>query len=839
MDKRMKYLIIGALATGLTMAGAVSGGLMQMPFTSVDMSMATNGLAIDQPVHAQFAANSQIEAPVATGFGTYTPYPIPTYRPMVGLNEPTISSGFANVATLSRSFPWNRYFDAKQQVYLRDNNFVARPEGIATFGAAYLLGSEDIAPFVTTDAVLHGLRVTLEEAYRELERDHMIPALGRLLGEMSRSLGAQLDIGQSSALASDLGRLLAVVQTAGALLDPAAEIDPRIRSAVEQELARINAASGSQPSAILPSQQIDYRQFAPRGHYTLNEEFRGYYKARTWLSHVSFELRGAGGDIDVSDARMAVLLARTMDLLAEQGDFRTLYASITGPLAFFNGDVTQDLTWDMLAGSIRSYYGTLGFANVASFADDAMLREFVPYLERNLPAGVRGSQTGFRLIGRSADPGVAIAETVRRSSESARTSDGLQLMSALGSERAARITGEKSARAAATLANRAVEERVQSLRSSMLYTVEPLLQTPGGATNYPGGYPRFMRNEGWRDRELGAALGAWADYQSPILTLAIGRSSTGTAPTRSAVDDEAAGYVEPNPEAWSRVASFAGYLRTGFSQGNYSMYISRAVLEKLQDIENASAQLMRIAALQLDASPLDREQLAFIASMGRRIAAYETFIDKSLKGDGVVLGATVANDGPAANAHPLALYVVVPRNDGKHGLMLTRGAVYNYQETDASAEDWIRQITATGAQFTPDTRRMQSYVDPSAAMAQSLSELRAVEATIPSVASYDLTDKERKRILPTMELSFESNVARRSSGELWYTLDARKLSGTTVYLTVINSGGQVVYQSQPERIEGARQDLIPVNDLPPGQYFIRVIDLGNRTLASGRFLVVQ
>jgi hypothetical protein len=57
---------------------------------------------------------------------------------------------------------------------------------------------------------------------------------------------------------------------------------------------------------------------------------------------------------------------------------------------------------------------------------------------------------------------------------------------------------------------------------------------------------------------------------------------------------------------------------------------------------------------------------------------------------------------------------------------------------------------------------------------------------------------------------------------------------------VLNTAGREVYRTTPARIQsGKRYDVIRVEELLPGQYFIRVTDYTDRTLASGRFMVVR
>jgi len=780
-----------------------------------------------------------ISAPISTSFGTYTPYVIPQYSVRVGLSEPTIAPGFSNVETSGSGFAWNSRFAPEERVMLQRNNFLARSEPFGTFGQAYVgEGATDIASFVTVDAVLHGLRTTLDEAYRQMERDHFAPTLSIVLNDLSRSLAAQLGSARGRE-AEGLRKLLAYVQTAQVLLEPTATIDNRVSDMVYAELEKINAMRGVDASSILPRRRIDYSDFQPTGHYDLDQAFRNYYRARTWLGELGFELR-ADGRIDPLESRMALTLARTMDMLASgNGTFRQQYMSIAEPLTFFSGRSESSVNWDMLAGALRGYYGSFGIDQAASASDSEVVR-FLGYLADQLPGtDIRKTPREFRLL----PNGSSIERTIWGSAHDTRSgstgTDGLKVMAALGSDRAAAI-GSNNADLKRLIQKHPTENWVKDLDWSLLYTVSAIPSRPEEST----GYPRFMRNNAWKDRELASALGAWTDYQhEPSMIPA----QSGTALTRTSIRETRevdAGYVEPDPQAWARIAAVTRYIRSGLVDGDYGNLIDRKIADKLRDIENVSATMMQIAAYELQGQEPTGEQAVLMASMPQRIAAYETFTDARLKGSGMSIAAGKADrtgTGTApANGHPVALYVVVPRTDGSGGLMLTRGAIYSYYEPDRSNDQWIAALTSAEGhiQAAPWTKDFLGGVQP---VAQEASAFRPVETSLPTVAaSYTPSATERKRALPDVQIDMESNVVRRSVGELWFTVRAPRLNGMDIVIIAVDESGHIVHRSAPARIEnGERYDLIPVDGMQSGQYFIRVVDPFNRTLASGRFMVVR
>lgn len=770
----------------------------------------------------------QIAAPITTSFGTYTPYVVPHYSIRVGLSEPTIAGNFSNVETAGSGFTWNRVFAPEERMMLQRNNFLARPEPFGTFGQAYVgNGASDLASFITVDAVLHGLRTTIDEANRQMERDHAAPTLEVVLNDLSQSLAGQLD-GARNQEATALRNLLAYVQTARVLLTPTAAIDNRVSEMVYAELEKINAMQGIDATSILPGKRIDYSKFRPEGHYDLNQAFRNYYRTRTWLGEFGFELR-ADSRINPLESRMALTLARTMDMLAARSDaFRQGYQSINEPITFFTGRSEQDVSWDMLAGALRGYYGTFAI-NQSTSASDSELVRFVGYLADQLPGSdIRKTPREFRLLPRSSAVNQAMWGTTGTS--------GLKIMGALGSARAAALTSNNGD-IKRTLLRHPVENWVKDLGWSMLYTVSAI----PGRTEETTGYPRFMRNDAWKDRELASVLGAWIDYQHEPSQLSV---QTGTAITNAKIrstQEIESGYVEPDPQAWAHIAELAGYLRNGLVDGEFGNLIDRRIADKLRDIENVSANMMQIAARELQGEELSGEQLSLLASMPQRIAAYETFTDDRLKEPGMsIVAGRIAGAGSApANGHPIALYVITPRNDGSGGLMLTRGAIYSYYETDQSNDQWIRSLTTTGTSVRTESWT-SSFLSGSQQVAQNGAAFRPVEASIPAVTAYTPSDAERKRAIPDVQIDMESNVVRRSVGELWFTVRAPRLNGIDIVIIAVDEAGHVVHRSAPARIEnGERYDLIPVDGMRSGQYFVRVVDPFDRTLASGRFMVVR
>jgi hypothetical protein len=116
---------------------------------------------------------------------------------------------------------------------------------------------------------------------------------------------------------------------------------------------------------------------------------------------------------------------------------------------------------------------------------------------------------------------------------------------------------------------------------------------------------------------------------------------------------------------------------------------------------------------------------------------------------------------------------------------------------------------------------------------------RAIDARITEVTQ-PLQKTTSRSTSGAVLLELESNVIRRTTGAVWFTIRADGYDRTNVIATVVDQSGRTVYTSRSMRIEdGERLDMIPTEDLRSGQYFIRISDLTDRILASGRFMVVR
>jgi hypothetical protein len=100
---------------------------------------------------------------------------------------------------------------------------------------------------------------------------------------------------------------------------------------------------------------------------------------------------------------------------------------------------------------------------------------------------------------------------------------GLDVMAALGSERAWELLDDQKSYENYVpqmqmlwdqIGNMTEAEWTQNLYYLWLYSLLPLLSDPGE------GFPYFMQNEAWVDKQLSTALGSWAELRHDTILYA-------------------------------------------------------------------------------------------------------------------------------------------------------------------------------------------------------------------------------------------------------------------------------------------------------------------------------
>ena len=508
------------------------------------------------------------------------------------------------------------------------NLFYMRPSTDAQIYDVYKTASKGGSPaIVTTDAALHTYHILFDYALRILEVNKFSAAVVELTDLMLEASLAQLDAGVPGL--SDLcKRNVAFFAVAKALLGGSTgDLPAAVRQLVDAELGLIDAHEGFADSPIFDRKE-DYSQYVPRGHYTRNDLLKKYFKAMMWYGRMSFPLykptTGGGKDPDKASTRRAIMIA-----LALQGHAFDLWKSVYDPTVFFVGE-TDDLSIYDYRPLITEIYGET--VKLPDLTDDSKVLAFIekaaamkaPKIVSGL---LRDDQDkaiikGFRFMGQRFIPDSymfqeLVYDKVGTQAKPRLFPLGLDVMAVLGSKRAYAIldglgeTGydnyvRQFDSLKASFAALKSEDWTQNLYWGWLYSLLALLNEKGE------GYPSFMKNDAWTDKELNAALGSWAELRHDTILYAK-QSYTVLAGAAMPPRENPKGYVEPNPELYGRLASLARMTYDGLESRDL---LTEALSTKLKDLREMLLKLKDISEKELTGKALTDDEYDYIRYFG-------------------------------------------------------------------------------------------------------------------------------------------------------------------------------------------------------------------------------
>jgi hypothetical protein len=582
----------------------------------------------------------------------------------------------------------------KNQFYLRPS---ADPQIYDVYKDAMKSGSPAI---VTTDAALHAYHILFDYALRILEVNKLNAATVELTDLMLEASRAQLDAGVPE-LEDLCKRNVAFFAVAKTLLGGSVGSLPAdVRQLVDAELGLIDAHEGFADSPIFGRSE-DYSQYVPRGHYTRNDLLKKYFKAMMWYGRMSFPLykpaTGGGKDPDKASTRRAIMIA-----LALQSHAFDVWKTVYDPTVFFVGE-TDDLSIYDYRPLIAEVYGQT--VRLSDLTDDEKVLAFIEKAAaakapKIISGLVRDDEDkavikGFRFMGQRFIPDSymfqeLVYDKVGTQAKPRLFPLGLDVMAVLGSKKAYQILDDLGETKyenyvkqfdmlKASFAALKSEDWTQNLYWGWLYSLLALLNEKGD------GYPSFMKNDAWTDKELNAALGSWAELRHDTILYAK-QSYTVLTSAVMPPPENPKGYVEPNPELYGRLASLARMTYDGLESRGL---LTETLSTKLKDLQEMLLKLKDISEKELTGKVLADDEYDYIKYFGGKLEDIVTFppeVASSIESDTDKSMAVVADVHTDANTgqvleegvgNPYHLFVLVPV-EGK--MTLCRGAAFAYYE---------------------------------------------------------------------------------------------------------------------------------------------------------------
>ncbi|MBN2209516.1 MAG: DUF3160 domain-containing protein [Candidatus Coatesbacteria bacterium] len=713
-----------------------------------------------------------IDCDVETRFGVYRPLSVDV-EPSLGPEN--VAEDFSNVADFA-SVADLLTDDAK--ALLAKNGFVVTPthdaEVITMQGLYEDLQVHQRRMFVTTDSMLTSYHVLFDYSLRVAEMQRFNEAAIELTGGMVGSTYSAYQNVSDDYIAGLLLKNLAYFSAPAKLLDPDYVVADEVADLVGEELALIEAHEGRACSPIMGYYE-DYSQYVPRGHYTRNETLGRYFKAMMWYGRLMFRLEPNSSLNCVAkdpyeETLQALLIVQALaSLETASGTGLELYDRIYTPTVFYVGEADDLTIEEYLTLALEVFGETFASIPPEQLMDEEKLSAFTeaakelhdPLINSTFVQDYEDHATttkGFRFMGQRFIPDSFVFQQLVHNKVWGRfMPKGLDVMAALGSSRAYSILdfvyqdtrypgyAERMERLRTWFATLPDASWVQNLYWDWLYCLMPTLVTKGD------GFPLFMQNKAWTDKELGTALGSWTELRHDTILYAKQSYSYETG-----MPDPTIGYVEPNPLVYGRLASLCDMTITGLDGYGLLLADYRRRFENLRD---TLLTLKQISEKELVGMALDEDERMAIYNIGPTLSEILSFPkdDPSSQNeeDGkMALVADVHTDGNSSSVleeavgHPHYIYVIAPTDDG---LAACVGGVYSYYEfawpmSDRLTDGAWQRMLSEGAN-PPQPEWMSSFV------AEGVSEGQAPPSDIVTIAANDLIVSDGDTLAVSVSIS--------------------------------------------------------------------------------------
>ncbi len=506
---------------------------------------------------------------------------------------------------------------AESELFDRQGFVVINQEKSYNFGTAYRhIYGRDLPVLITSDSLLHVTHRSFDNMLVEIEEKVLYDMLSQIVLASHQELGSR-KIADDDPWAESYSDVDLYLTVARRLLGDPATSHRKQGEAARQITGQIEGLNLQDPlfgegTPLYGGRRpIDYSQFKPRGHYTRTPRLQNYFRAMMWLGRpdCGWNILPAHPESgihnqDARERRDAVLL---VDLLTAGGQMPRLrvFDRMLETLAGYSDNLRP--------GDLRKMLGDGKVSSLADFTPqaDARLREAIA----QSPAGrqrVRGQvvfgskhageqippPAVFQLMGqRFAVDAYVMAQVVYDAMPN-RDSDGqlrtmprsLDVMAALGNEEAWRLLESDLMRwqyrphlqaardfTAAYMKDAANGKSLYNLWLAALVALQAEPSDPN--------FPKAMRTEAWRRKQLHAQLGSWAELCHDARILYVKQSYSSRAEC-----EYPAGYVEPYSEFYARLKTLAERTADGLGEIQADYHSERLAAGESQQFENCTRQ---------------------------------------------------------------------------------------------------------------------------------------------------------------------------------------------------------------------------------------------------------
>lgn len=606
-----------------------------------------------------------------------------------------VNSDLSNIENLAQFGE----FTEEQKKLLAQNCFVVNPTKVEQLFYIYEDNQyKNIPSFITTDSVLQVYHIFYDYTLRTLEDQKLLGLLEELTDKMlQNSITIYNDIKNKEMKDAQL-KNIAYFSVAKLCLegDIPDEAPNEAKDMALEEYEKIKAHLGFAESSLFPY-ELDYSQYIPRGHYTRSEDFERYFRAMMWYGQAPFPLYFDEEEEERNIEQTLQALLITYSICTDEDSFN-IWEQIYEPTNFFVGS-SDDLDIYQYGELLFKVYGNS--PNLNKLNDGKKLDELYNEAKSLPDPRIKAKYTSvttpvgkqFRFMGQryvlDAEIIQELVEPIVRPIPS-----GLDVLGVLGSERAETIQMNKEENKhwedyPKMFGN--MKEKFGALddnewKSNMyqgwLWTLKGLLEA------YGEGYPSFMINEAWIDKNLNTALASWSELKHD--TILYGKQSGAECGDGYG---ETKGYVEPNIEVYEKLLWLTKYSRENL---NHRELLLEDMDSKMEVFEELLRFLIDCSVKELRNEELTGEEHERILLYGGTLE----YLTASFAGEGLrwfeITSETDRNMAVIADFHTIApnsyseggyleagvgsafeIYVVVPIGEK---LYLTRGGVFSYYE---------------------------------------------------------------------------------------------------------------------------------------------------------------
>ncbi len=528
------------------------------------------------------------------------------------------------------------------------------------------ISSRGIPIFLTTDTLLHLYHIQFDETLKDIEEREFIRDINNLtVVLLNEALGLYEQL--QGDLKEAAMRNVAYLSVARKLIDPNTIVPELVAKTVANELALIEARQGFTKSPLFIYEE-DYSQYVPRGHYTRSEPLKRYFKTMMWYGRMAFLLKGGpAGLISEYDAKIqtlqAILLAASLQSL-QVGDRLGLqvWDRIYSVTAFYVG-LADDLTpYDYLWALNQVFAGDFVLNDLANDDNLLALKTELALLSSPKIFGGTGNaavptdaplefideildkSSGLRLMGQRFIPDSYMFQNLVFPKVDEHTGDpqswpftkawdgfqgyvrgyprGLDVMALLGSNQALHILIDQGDTDYIGFWRQfdemkyefdafTVDDWNQNLYWSWLYSLKALV------TDFPQGYPNFIRTAAWQKKSLNATLASWSELRHDTILYAKQSYTPRMVPMSGwspspPPPPPPPGYIEPALEFYGRLLALTRMTAAGLTD---MKVLSGQAAWRLIRLGDLLERMLVITEKELLNQPLTKEDDKYIESL--------------------------------------------------------------------------------------------------------------------------------------------------------------------------------------------------------------------------------